>query len=164
MKSGRVLIRLAGDSELIFWHIVKFKVFGQKSLGSFDRHLLSNFELHLLPYLRMHFLEIAKGQKISEIIYVQGVLCLRYFLRLWKNNRVSRKPLDKWEYQNKPCYLENRVVREPCKQRTACINFIFCGYAFVYENKHALSELISIHCTKLAAKASSEKMHQNRRR
>ena len=28
--------------------------------------------------------------------------------------------MDKWEYQNKPCYLENRVVREPCKQRTAC--------------------------------------------
>ena len=24
-------------------------------------------------------------------------------------------------YQNKPCYLEYRVVREPCKQRTACI-------------------------------------------
>ena len=21
---------------------------------------------------------------------------------------------------NKPCYLENRVVREPCKQRIAC--------------------------------------------
>ena len=29
--------------------------------------------------------------------------------------------MDKWEYQNKPCYLENHVVREPCKQRTACI-------------------------------------------
>ena len=28
--------------------------------------------------------------------------------------------MDKWEYQNKQCYLENRVVREPCKQRTAC--------------------------------------------
>ena len=27
--------------------------------------------------------------------------------------------MDKWEYQNKPCYLEDRVVREPCKQRTA---------------------------------------------
>ena len=24
------------------------------------------------------------------------------------------------EYQNKPCYLENPVVREPCQQRTAC--------------------------------------------
>ena len=29
--------------------------------------------------------------------------------------------MDKWEYQNKLCYLENRVVRESCKQRTACI-------------------------------------------
>ena len=28
--------------------------------------------------------------------------------------------MNKWEYQNKPCYLENSVVREPCKQRTAC--------------------------------------------
>ena len=31
--------------------------------------------------------------------------------------------MDKWEYQNKPCYLENRVVREPCKRRTACIRW-----------------------------------------
>ena len=31
--------------------------------------------------------------------------------------------MDKWEYQDKPCYLENHVVREPCKQRTACIRF-----------------------------------------
>ena len=29
--------------------------------------------------------------------------------------------MDKGEYQNKPCYLENHVVREPCKWRTACI-------------------------------------------
>ena len=27
--------------------------------------------------------------------------------------------MKKWEYQNKPCYLENRVVREPCKQSTS---------------------------------------------
>ena len=32
--------------------------------------------------------------------------------------------MDKWEYQNKPCYLENRVVRELCKWRTACVGFI----------------------------------------
>ena len=25
--------------------------------------------------------------------------------------------MDKWKYQNKPCYLENCVVKEPCKQR-----------------------------------------------
>ena len=31
--------------------------------------------------------------------------------------------MDKWKYQNKPCYLENRVVREPCAQKTAC-NFL----------------------------------------
>ena len=30
----------------------------------------------------------------------------------------------KWEYQNKRCYLENCVVREPCKQRTACIRIL----------------------------------------
>ena len=28
--------------------------------------------------------------------------------------------MDKWEYQNKPCHLENSVVRELCKRRTAC--------------------------------------------
>ena len=28
--------------------------------------------------------------------------------------------MNKWEYQNKPYYLENRVVWEPCKRRTAC--------------------------------------------
>ena len=27
--------------------------------------------------------------------------------------------MDKWEYQNKPFHLENRVVTEPCNQRTS---------------------------------------------
>jgi hypothetical protein len=31
--------------------------------------------------------------------------------------------MDKCEHQNKPCYLENRVVSELCKWRTACICF-----------------------------------------
>ena len=26
----------------------------------------------------------------------------------------------KWDHQIIPCYLENRVVREPCKRRSAC--------------------------------------------
>ena len=30
----------------------------------------------------------------------------------------------KWEYQNKLGYLENSVAREPCKQRTACNQFL----------------------------------------
>ena len=63
---------------------------------------------------------------------VQGVLCLRCFFRLWKNNCVSRKPCKRRSdlvlnrqmiYQNKPHYLENQVVREPCKRRTACTNY-----------------------------------------
>ena len=29
--------------------------------------------------------------------------------------------MDKWEYQNEPCYLENCVLREQCKRRTARI-------------------------------------------
>ena len=29
--------------------------------------------------------------------------------------------MDKQEYYHKRCYLENRVVREPCKRRSACI-------------------------------------------
>ena len=32
--------------------------------------------------------------------------------------------MDKGEYQNEPCSLENRVVREPCKQRTACARIL----------------------------------------
>ena len=32
--------------------------------------------------------------------------------------------MEKWEYQNKSCYLENCVVREPCKQRTACLKMV----------------------------------------
>ena len=28
--------------------------------------------------------------------------------------------MDKWEYQNNPCHLENIVVRELCKRRTVC--------------------------------------------
>jgi len=30
----------------------------------------------------------------------------------------------------KPCYLENRVVREPCKRRSAC-TIVFCLDSFV---------------------------------
>ena len=33
--------------------------------------------------------------------------------------------MDKWEYQNKPCYLENRAVSELCKWMTACTCFDF---------------------------------------
>ena len=29
--------------------------------------------------------------------------------------------MDRLEYENKQCYLENPVVREACKQRTACL-------------------------------------------
>ena len=40
--------------------------------------------------------------------------------------------MDKWEYHNKPCYLENCVVREPCKRRSACI------YVFTHLMVHIL--------------------------
>ena len=32
--------------------------------------------------------------------------------------------MEKWENQNKPCYLENGVVRELCKRRTSCISLV----------------------------------------
>ena len=50
--------------------------------------------------------------------------------------------MDKWEYQNKPCYLENRVAREPCKQRTACIKEI-------PENGNPLKFIFSEKATKI---------------
>ena len=37
---------------------------------------------------------------------------------MFRSDKFSQ--MDKWEYQNKPCYLENRAISEPCKQRTAC--------------------------------------------
>ena len=50
--------------------------------------------------------------------------------------------MDKWEYQNKPSYLENRVIREPFKRRTACTCFFIkkiiyfqVGAAIVNEEK-----------------------------
>ena len=64
---------------------------------------------------------------VHSAIITGGPLLTR-FLRLWKNNSVSRNVVSggvtKWTnestYQNKPCYLLNRVVRELCKQKTAC--------------------------------------------
>ena len=58
-----------------------------------------------------------QGNYAINVKYTGGPL----LLRLWKNNRVSRKSCKRrsGEYQNKPCYLENGVVREPCKRRTA---------------------------------------------
>ena len=45
---------------------------------------------------RNHLDQVQMKGKFSKgiILYniIQGVLCLRCFLRLWKNNRVSRKP------------------------------------------------------------------------
>ena len=49
--------------------------------------------------------------------------------------------MDKWEYQNKPCYLENHVVREPCKQRTACILNILSMFLFMSFYKKINSRL-----------------------
>ena len=37
-----------------------------------------------------------------------------------KNHKIYQK------FYQKPCYLENRVVREPCKQRTACTRYVIC--------------------------------------
>ena len=35
----------------------------------------------------------------------------------------------------KPCYLENRVVREPCKRRSACICFSFNSLTIFFRNQ-----------------------------
>ena len=54
-------------------------------------------------YTEMCFTKISFGDRFLNIftfwcssslsfLLLQGVLCLRCFLRIWKNNRVSRKP------------------------------------------------------------------------
>ena len=50
---------------------------------------------------------------------------MSYFLRsVWSVPFISVAVLE-WGQQNKPCYLQNCVVRELCKRRTACIRFDF---------------------------------------
>ena len=56
--------------------------------------------------------------------------------------------MDKWEYQIKQWYLENRVVREPCKQRTACI-FINIG---IFE----FGSMLDLHARRVAVAKSWE--------
>ena len=53
--------------------------------------------------------------------------------------------MDKWEYQNKPCYLENRVVTESCKQRTVCIyKFEMFFQQQQYNSKNTLLTFLNI--------------------
>ena len=42
------------------------------------------------------------------------------FIKIWPKTLLFRNIALIFSLE-KPCYLENRVVREPCKQRTACI-------------------------------------------
>ena len=42
--------------------------------------------------------------------------------------------MDKREYQNKRCYLENCVVREQCKQRTAYIYTVSSMMSFACQS------------------------------
>ena len=48
--------------------------------------------------------------------------------------------MDKSDYQNKLCYLENRVVRELCKRRTACIINFQTIKPKTFENSQQLSK------------------------
>ena len=62
--------------------------------------------------------------------------------RAWYKQKPCKRKSDlvlngQIEYQNKLCYLENRVVREPCKQRTACImKILFCLLNFTVFKSH----------------------------
>ena len=53
--------------------------------------------------------------------------------------------MDKWEYQNKPCYLENRGVRELCKRRTAC-TCVFTRYLQINIVYHIMFNKFPIFC------------------
>ena len=50
--------------------------------------------------------------------------------------------MDKCEFKDKPCYLDNRVVREPCKQRTACIKY--CETYWKRNDRLELSTVLEI--------------------
>ena len=57
--------------------------------------------------------------KLEKKWNTEGPLLTLFFETLEKQLCKRRSDIV-LNYQNKPCYLENRVVREPCKQRTAC--------------------------------------------
>ena len=35
--------------------------------------------------------------------------------------KQAARLIETWEYKNKSCYLENHVVKKPCKQMTASV-------------------------------------------
>ena len=49
----------------------------------------------------------------------------------------STKWTNESTYQNKPCYLENHGVREPCKQRTACIYHKKIQFINIKKNRYS---------------------------
>ena len=58
--------------------------------------------------------------------------------------------MDKWEYQSNLCYLENRFVREPCKQRTACTYLRGLVIQVLHTSKTHFN-----HCKDLSSKIST---------
>ena len=58
---------------------------------------------------------LQKPQNFIEIYENQNIL--------WKFNQKTKlfRKIGRIFSLEKPCYLENRVVRDPCKRRTACI-------------------------------------------
>ena len=103
---------------LLRWYQIWRQVIFKREEESLASSLLNiicrqNWYQHKSDYMDRAFMYYAFFSKHKWYI-VQGVLCLCYFVRLWKNNHVSRKL---W-------YLENCFDREPCKWRTACTCYI----------------------------------------
>ena len=65
--------------------------------------------------------------------------------------------MDKQEYQNKPCYLENRFVREPCKRRTAACSCFCVGIFYVVAAKGLLLVVHTMYSLVAAADAQCAK-------
>ena len=67
-------------------------------------------------------------------------LCLLGFLRLEKQQckeKTVSTNLKKWDYQIKPCYLENHKIKELCKDRAVCI-FGFVSVTLIIKNNHTI--------------------------
>ena len=85
---------------------------------------MKSYMMHISLIWQPILMEINKKEKEFEILFY------RFNMKIWQ----KPQNLMKFDQKNvllrsiawiisleKPCYLENRAVREPCKRRSACI-------------------------------------------
>ena len=82
-------------------------------------------------------------QKTKSMWKMSGIISFFWYQKLTKIDKNSQNFMKIWLktvlFRNialicsleKQCYLENRVVREPCKRRTACSRYMIVSHAHV---------------------------------